>query len=79
MRRTVDGGLTRQLLKHLGGTGESVTRFTDGDVQNELLNLKLPHGVAGLLGGHFCGCFATWSAASSERAKSEVEQGRPIL
>jgi len=52
----VDGGLTRQLLKHLGGTSESVTRFTDGDVQNELLNLQLPHGVVDLLGCHCCGC-----------------------
>lgn len=56
LRHTVDGGLTGQLLKHLGGTSESVTRFTDGDVQNKLLNLELPHGVAGLFGGHCCGC-----------------------
>lgn len=55
LRRTVDGSLTRKLLEHLGGTGESVTRFTNGDVQNEFLNLELPHGVAGLFGGHCCG------------------------
>ena len=54
-KRTVDGSLTRQLLKHLGGTSEPVTGFTDGDVQNELLNLELPHGVVGLLGRHGCG------------------------
>lgn len=54
-KRTVDRSLTRQLLEHLGGTGESVTRFTDGDVQNELLNLELPHGVVCLLGRHCCG------------------------
>lgn len=52
---TVDGGLTRKLLEHLGGTGKSVTRLSDGDVQNKLLNLELPHGVAGLLGRHCCG------------------------
>lgn len=51
----VDGGLTRKLLEHLGGTGKSVTRLADGNVQNELLNLELPHGVASLLGRHCCG------------------------
>jgi hypothetical protein len=55
MRLTVDRSLTRQLLEHLGGTSKSVTRLTDGDVQNELLNLELPHGVLSLLGGHGCG------------------------
>ena len=54
-QRTVDGSLTRKLLEHLGGTSESVTRFTDGDVQNELLNLQLLHGVLGLFGRHGCG------------------------
>jgi hypothetical protein len=55
LQHTVDGGLTRQLLEHLGGTGESVTRLADGNVQNELLNLQLPHGIVVLLGGHGCG------------------------
>ena len=54
-KRTVDRSLTRQLLEHLGGTSEPVTGFTDRDVQNELLNLELPHGVASLLGRHCCG------------------------
>lgn len=36
-----NGGLTSKLLKHLGGTGESVTGLTDGDVDNELVNLEL--------------------------------------
>ena len=54
-QRTVDGGLTRKLLEHLGGTGKSVTRLADGNVQNELLNLELPHGVGSFLGGHGCG------------------------
>jgi len=43
--------LTRQLLEHLGGTSKSVTRFADGDVQDELLNAQLTHGVAGLVVG----------------------------
>lgn len=47
--RTVDWGLTRQLLEHLGGTGQSVTRLADGDVENELLNAELAHGVGGLV------------------------------
>ena len=49
--RTVDGSLTAQLLEHLGGTSKSVTRFTNGDVQDELLNAQLTHGVAGLVVG----------------------------
>lgn len=48
-KRTVDRSLTAQLLQHLGGTGQSVTRFTDRDVQDELLDAKLPVGVLGLL------------------------------
>lgn len=47
--RTVDGGLTGQLLEHLGGTGQSVTRLADRDVEDELLDAKLAHGVLCLL------------------------------
>jgi len=49
-KRTVDGGLTAQLLQHLGGAGQPVTRLADGDVQDELLDAELPHRVLGLLG-----------------------------
>jgi hypothetical protein len=49
--RTVDRSLTGQLLEHLGGTGKSVTRLADGDVQDELLDAQLTHGVGSLLGG----------------------------
>jgi len=45
----VDGSLTRQLLKHLRGTSKSVTRLTDGDVQHELLDAQLAHGVGALV------------------------------
>lgn len=48
-QHTVDGGLTAQLLEHLGRTSESITRLADGDVQNELLDAEIPHGVLGLL------------------------------
>jgi hypothetical protein len=44
-RRTVDRSLTAQLFEHLRGTSESVTRFTHGDVEDKLLDAKLPHGV----------------------------------
>lgn len=30
----VDGSLTRKLLEHLGGTGETISGFTDGDVEH---------------------------------------------
>lgn len=49
MRRTVDGGLTAQLFEHFGGTGESVTRFADGDVEDELLDAEFFHRVGGLV------------------------------
>lgn len=39
------------MLEHLGGTSESVTRFSDRDVEDNLLDAQLPHGVGGLL---FC-------------------------
>jgi hypothetical protein len=41
----VDGSLTSELFKHLGGTSESVTRFTNANVENKLLEAKLAHGV----------------------------------
>ena len=47
--RTVDGSLTAQLLKHLGGTSKSVTRLTNTDVQNQLLDAQLAHGVGALV------------------------------
>ena len=47
--RTVDGSLTAQLLEHLGGTSKSVTRLTNRDVQDELGDAELAHGVAGLV------------------------------
>merc|ERR1712113_90549 len=36
----VDGSLTGQLLKHLGGTSETITRLADGDVEDELLDAE---------------------------------------
>lgn len=47
--RTVDGCLTRQLLKHLGGSGQSITRLADRDVQDELVDSEFPHGVGALV------------------------------
>lgn len=43
--------MTGQLLKHLGGTGKSVTRLANADVEDELLDAELPHGVLSLLFG----------------------------
>lgn len=53
--RTVDRSLARQLFQHLCGSGQSVTRLSDGNVENELLDAKLLHGVAVLVSGfsHF--------------------------
>ena len=50
--RTVDGSLTAQLLEHLGGTGKSVTRLANGDVEDELLDAQLTHGVGSLVSGN---------------------------
>lgn len=54
----VDRSLTGQLLEHLRGTGQAITRLADGDVEDELLDAELPHGVGGLGVGHCddCGC-----------------------
>lgn len=42
-----DGGLTGQLFQDLGSSGEPVTGFTNGDVDDELLDSELLHGVNG--------------------------------
>lgn len=44
-----DRSLACELLQHLGGTGQSVTTLTYTDVQAELANTQLPHGVLLLL------------------------------
>lgn len=36
-----NGGLTGELLEHLGGTSQSVTRLTNRDVDDELVDLEL--------------------------------------
>lgn len=46
---TVDRSLPAQLLKHLGSTSESVTRFADGDVENQLLDAQFAHRVRALV------------------------------
>jgi len=51
----VDWGLTAQLLENLRGSGKSITRLSNRDVENELLDAKLLHGVAALLSG-FSNC-----------------------
>ena len=48
--RTVDWCLTRQLLEHLGGSCQPISRLADGDVEDQLLDLQLAHGVAALRG-----------------------------
>lgn len=46
---TVDWSLTAQLLEHLSSTGKSVTRLADTDVEHELLDAQLAHGVCALV------------------------------
>lgn len=45
---TVDRSLTAQLFQHLSSTGESITGFANGDVEDEFLDAELPHGVGGV-------------------------------
>ncbi len=49
LQRTVDWSLTTQLLKHFGSTGQSVTGFADGDVEDEFLDAELAHRVCALV------------------------------
>lgn len=44
-----DRSLACELLQHLGGTGQPVTALTNADVQAQLANTQLPHGVLLLL------------------------------
>jgi len=55
--RTVDGSLTTQLLQHLCGSSKSVSRLSDGNVEDELLDAQLLHGIGVFSFGHFCGLF----------------------
>lgn len=42
------------MLQHLGRTSKSVTRFSNGNVEDDLLDAKLLHGIGALSFGHFC-------------------------
>jgi hypothetical protein len=55
--RTVDGSLTTQLLQHLCGTSKSITRLSNGNVEDELLDAELLHGIGVFSFGHFRGLF----------------------
>merc|ERR1712113_540021 len=49
-----DGGLTGQSFQNFGGSGQSITGFTDTDVETEFVDSNIPHGVSGgLFLGHF--------------------------
>jgi len=52
-----DGGLASKGFQHLAGTGQPITRLSNTDVEAELADTDVPHGVGILLlllvGGHF--------------------------
>jgi len=48
----VYGLLSSELFQHTGSTGETITTFTDASVDNELINLDVPHGVLLAFGRH---------------------------
>ena len=51
-----DRGLSGKLLEHFGGTGETIATLSNADVQTQLADLQVPHGVLQLcLGNHGCG------------------------
>merc|ERR1740117_1964567 len=43
------GRLLRELLEHLGGAREAVTTLADANVEHELLDADLPHGILGFV------------------------------
>lgn len=67
---TVDGSLTAQLLQHLGGTGQSVTRLANTDVEDELLDAQLTHGVGSLVG------LERWEFIVSDRWREKFRKER---
>jgi hypothetical protein len=42
-----------ELLQDLGSTSKTITRFTNAAVDNQLINLKLTHGILELIFSHF--------------------------
>ena len=46
---TVDGSLTTQLLKHFGSTSETITRFANRNIENELVDAQLTHRIRALV------------------------------
>ena len=85
--RTVDGSLTTQLLQHLCGTSKSITRLSHGNVENQLLDAELLHGIGVLSFGHLCWLFVVVvkivagqiSRSSRARIISKLECARPTF
>ena len=48
-RHTVDWCLAAQLFEHFGSTSKPVSRLSDRDVEDELFDAELPHGVGTLI------------------------------
>lgn len=46
---TVDGSLTTELLEHFRRSGQPITRFSDGNVEDEFVDAEFPHGVLGFV------------------------------
>lgn len=65
---TVNSFLVSELGKNLGGSDESITAFTNTDVEDEFLNVKLAHHIS------FFGCFGRGGIGLEEMSEVQ-EQG----
>lgn len=41
--------MTAKLFQHFGSSSKSVSRFADRDVQDKLVDSKLPHGIGSFI------------------------------
>jgi hypothetical protein len=51
MKEKTKSGSSGKSGENLGGSGETISTLTDGDVEDELLNLNLPHWIRKFLLG----------------------------
>jgi len=72
--RTVDRSLTAQLFQHLRSTGQSISRLSDRDVEDEFLDAELPHGVGGLVFSH-CDCAESCRGVCREEVRDREVLG----
>ena len=69
---------TLQPNLYLSGPGQSVTRLSDTDVQTELTDLEIPHGIFSFSISHYQALYFDLKLLRAQYEKRRLSQQRPL-